>query len=146
VILAMAAILDTQNLFYPILVRYLESDQKSADSMAATLAMDEAEAAFEYHKSNLGGRRPNRKKPELALIANHAKNFQAAAASYVREKNGAPLSRWILEIPEDSSRTIAQVVLAEAALDDELINHNRLQLLIVHWAAHELRLWVNRLK
>ncbi|GHV92011.1 MFS transporter [Spirochaetia bacterium] len=146
VILAMAAILDTQNLFYPVLVRFLEADQKSAEPLAATLAMDEAEAAFEYYKSNLGSRRLNKKIPELALIAGHAKNIQAAAAAYVRDKNGAPLSRWILEIPEDLSHSIGQMVLAEAALDDELIGLNRLQLLIVHWAAHELRLWVNRLK
>ncbi|GHT69149.1 MFS transporter [Spirochaetia bacterium] len=141
VVLAMASILDTQNLFYPILVRFLEDE-----TLAATLAMDEAEAAFEYYKSNLGNRRPDKKKPELALIVNHAKNIQAAVSAYVREKNGAHLSRWILELKEDSAGAIAQAVLAEAVLDDELIDHPRLQLLIVHWAAHKLRLWVNRLK
>ncbi|GHU90361.1 MFS transporter [Spirochaetia bacterium] len=151
VILAMASILDTQNLFYPILVRFLESDQRSqdqgsAETMAATLAMDEAEAAFEYYKSNLGNRRTDKKKPEFALIANHAKNIQAAVSAYAREKNGALLSRWILELKEEPDNAIAQAVLAEAALDDELIDHPRLRLLIVHWAAHKLRLWVNKLR
>ncbi|GHV55948.1 MFS transporter [Spirochaetia bacterium] len=141
VVLAMASILDTQNLFYPILVRFLEDE-----TLAATLAMDEAEAAFEYYKSNLGNRHPDKKKPDLALIVNHAKNIQTTVSAYTREKNGAHLSRWILELKEDSDGAIAQMVLAEAALDDELIAHPRLQLLIVHWAAHKLRLWVNRLK
>jgi HEAT repeat protein len=141
VTLAMAAILDTQNLFYPILVQFLDDE-----SLVVTLAMDEAEAAFEFYKSNLGSRRKDRKNPELALIAGHAKNIQAAVSAYVRETNGAPLSRWILELQEDSGGAIAQAVLAEAVLDDELIDHKRLQLLIVHWAAHKLRLWVNKLK
>jgi HEAT repeat protein len=142
VVLAMASILDTQNLFYPILVRFLESDQGSAETLVTTLAMDEAESAFEYIKSNLGSRR----KPEFAIIVNHAKNIQAAVSAYVREKNGGSLSRWILELSEDLNHPIAQAVLAEAVLDDELSAQPRLQLLIVHWAAHKLRLWVNRLK
>ena len=38
------------------------------------------------------------------------------------------------------------MVLSEAALDNELRDYPRLRLLIVHWAAHELRLWTNKLK
>jgi MFS family permease len=144
VTLAMSAILDTQNQFYSLLVRYLADN-----ALAATLGMDEAESAFEFYHASLGGRKKDRKDPELALIAKHAKNIQAAVSSYIHDKNGVELSRWILELPgfaPDSKNSIAQIVLAEAALDDELSAHNRLRLLIVHWAAWELRVWTKRLK
>jgi MFS family permease len=145
VVLAMSAILDTQRQFYSILARYV-----AEPGLAATLAMDEAESAFEFYQSNLGGRKRERKNPELALIAKQAKNIQAAAAAFVRNKNGVPLSRWILELPAvpggENAYPIAQAVLAEAALDDELAAHNRLRLLITHWAAYQLREWTKRLK
>jgi MFS family permease len=141
VVLAMSAILDTQNQFYPILVRFIENP-----SLTLTLAQDEADAAFEFYNSNLGGRHGNRKNPEFALVAKHAKNIQAAAAAYAGEKKGAPLSRWILELPDDSERIVTKVVLSEAVLDDELSAHDRLRLLIIHWAASELRRWTKKLK
>jgi hypothetical protein len=141
VILAMAAILDTQNLFYPILVRFLGDE-----SLTATLAMDEAEAALEYYNSTHGGWKAVRKKPALTFSAKQAKALQAAASAYAREKNGALLSRWIMELPDNLSHDVVQMVLSEAVLDDELSGHNRLRLLIVHWAAHELRLWTNKLR
>jgi MFS family permease len=141
VVLAMSAILDTQHQFYSILVRYV------ADSgLAITLAMDEAEAAFEFYHSNLGNRRKDRKNPELAYIAAHAKEIQAAASAFMRDKNGVPLSRWILELPDGICNRIDQTVLSEAILDDELAAHNRLRLLIVHWAAYQMRIWTKRLK
>jgi hypothetical protein len=111
--------------------------------------MDEAESAFEFYNANLGGKRKGKNNRELVLIARHAKNIQAAVSAYIHNKNGAELSRWILELPgiESGPKSgIAQVVLAEAALDDELSAHNRLRLLIVHWAAWELRAWTKRLK
>jgi hypothetical protein len=141
VILAMASILDTQNYFYPILVRFLENQ-----SLAPTLAMDEAESSFEFYRSCLGNRRFYFRKKNPALIASHAKNIQPAVSAYIREKNGAALSRWILELPDEQCPTTVKVVLAEAALDDDLCSLTRLQLLIVHWAAHVLRRWVLRLK
>jgi HEAT repeat protein len=141
VILAMASILDTQNLFYPMLVRFLENQ-----SLASALAMDEAESAFEYYHSNLGNRWFFLKKKNLALISNHAKNIQPAVSAYIREKNGAALSRWILELPDEQCSTVVKVVLSEAALDDDLSSLTRLQLLIIHWAAHVLRKWVLKLK
>jgi hypothetical protein len=141
VILAMASILDTQNYFYTILVRFLENQD-----LAPTLAMDEAESAFEFYHSNLGCRRFYFRKKNLALITGHAKDIQAAVSAYIREKNGAALSRWILELPEEQCSTVVKVVLAEAVLDNDLCSLTRLQLLIAHWAAHVLRRWVLRLK
>jgi hypothetical protein len=141
VILAMASILDTQNYFYPILVRFLE-DQ----SLAPALAMDEAESAFEFYRSNLGNRRFYFRKKNLALITDHAKSIQAAASAYIREKNGAAISRWIMELPDEQCSTVVKVVLAEAALDNDLCSLTRLQLLVIHWTAHVLRQWVLRLK
>jgi hypothetical protein len=64
----------------------------------------------------------------------------------VNGQNGASLSRWILELPNDLVHTVAQMVLSEALLDDELMAFGLLKLLTVHWAAHELRLWTNSLK
>jgi MFS family permease len=141
VTLAMAAILDVQNQFYPILVRFLQ-DQ----SLAPALAMDEAEAAYEFYVSVFGRRGGRKKDPAFALCAKQAKALTGAVAVLIRENQGAPLSRWILEIPCSLTHGIAQSVLAEAVLDDELIAFTRLKLLIIHWAAHELRLWTKKLK
>jgi MFS family permease len=139
VALAMSDILDTQRQFYSILVKYVEDP-----SLTATLAMDEAESAFEFYHANLGGRRREPNNSELPLIAKHAKNIQRVVAEYVNSQNASPLARWILELPEGFS--IAGIVLSEAALDDDLSAHNRLRLLITHWAAYQLRMWTKRLK
>ncbi|MDR0877838.1 MAG: MFS transporter [Treponema sp.] len=139
VVLAMAAILDTQNQFYPILVRYRENN-----ALAAALAMDEAESASEFYFSTHG--KGAKKKPHLTFSAKHAASLQNAAAALIREKNGAPLSRWILELPNDLVNPIVQAVLSEAVLDDDLTAHNRLCLLIIHWTAYTLRLWAKKLK
>ncbi|MDR2435262.1 MAG: MFS transporter [Treponema sp.] len=143
VVLAMSAILDTQNQFYSILIRYLADPD-----LLVTLAMDEAESAFEFYHSNMRERRRGRKNPEQAHIARHAKNIQAAASAFIRDKNGVPLSRWILELPDNlcQGQSIEQTVFSEAALDDELSTLNRLRLLIVHWAAYQLRAWTKKLK
>jgi hypothetical protein len=141
VVLAMSAILDTQNRFYPVLVRFTEDP-----SLTATLAQDEAEAAFEFYNSNLGGRRRGRKNTEFALIAKHAKSLQAAVSSYVRDNRGAALARLILEMPSEAAGGISRIVLSEAVLDDELVSYNRLKLLIVNWVCHEFILWTRELK
>ena len=140
VVLAMANILDIQNKFYPLLIRFLADE-----SLAATLAMDEAESAYEYFTSVHGRKRTN-KNPALTALGNQANAFQPAVLDYMRNSNGSRLCRWILEIPEELIHTIVQVVLSEAVLDDELASHPRLRLLIVHWAAHELRLWTNKFR
>jgi HEAT repeat protein len=146
VVLAMSGILDTQNQFYPILVRYA-----AEPSLAATLAQDEAEAAFEFCQSCLGGRKGSRKNAERSGITGQAKTIQAAVAAFVNNSGGALLSRWILDLPAepfagDLSFGIARPLFAEAVLDDELACHKRLRLLIVHWAAYKLRIWTKRFK
>ena len=140
VVLAMASILDIQNKFYPLLVRFIADE-----SLAVTLAMDETESAYEYYVS-VHGRKRGRKNPRIAALSSQAKNFQTAIPAYIKSYDGAQLSRWILELPDDLSHAVVQTVLSEAVLDDELMSLKRLQLLIVHWAAHELRLWTNKLK
>jgi MFS family permease len=141
VTLAMAAILDVQNQFYPILVRFLE-DQ----SLAPALAMDEAEAAYELYGASFGRGRGRKKDPAFTFCAKQAKALPGAVSALVRDGKGTQLSRWILEIPDGLAHGIVQIVLAEAVLDDELIAFTRLKLLIVHWAAHELRFWIKKLK
>jgi HEAT repeat protein len=141
VILAMASILDIQNQFYPLLVRFLEDE-----TQAGALAKDEAEAAFEYYRGVHGGKKSAGKNAKFALIREQARNFLPAVITFVNDSNGGLLSRWILEIPDELTNAISQMVLSEAVLDDELVGHRRLKLLIVHWVSHELRLWTNRLK
>jgi MFS family permease len=141
VVLAMASILDIQNQFYPILVRFLEDE-----SQVWTLAKDEAESAFEYYRSVHGGKKNTGKTAKLAHIREQAKNFLSAIFSFINDSNGALLSRWILEIPDELTQPISQMVLSETVLDDELMGHRRLKLLIAHWVSHELRFWTNRLK
>ena len=139
IVLAMANILDIQNQFYPLLVRLL------ADmSLAPTLALDEAESAYEHYMTVHGRKR--RKDPKIAVLGKQAKIFQSAVSEYIRNNTGKDLSRWILELPDELVHSIIQTVLSEVVLSDEFIDSPRLRLLIVHWAAHELRLWTNKLK
>jgi len=140
VVLAMSEILETQRRFYHVLVRYIADN-----TMIAALAMDEAESAFEFYNSTLGGKNKGSKKKGHAIAA-HAKSLQPAVSDYIHNKDGAKLSRWILELPHSLCDGIVKTILSEAALDDELCAHNRLRLLIVHWAAHKLRVWTVRVK
>jgi len=165
VVLAMSAIIDTQNQFYRIFVRFA-----AEPSMAPVLALDEAELATEFHRTNLGRKRSRKKKEELAHLAKMTETLLPAVSSLVLElpsaelpanedtvqkkepsTKGVELSRWILELPStpfinslsfEKSRTI----FAEAILDDELIHHRRLKLLISHWASYQIRIWVKGLK
>jgi len=140
VALSMANILGIQNKFYPLLVRFLTDE-----SQVSTLAMDEVESAFEYYMS-VHGRKRSRKNSELAALDQQAKVFQGAASNYIQNNNGAELGRWVLLLPEDLLDTVVQNVLPEIILNDELVSYPRLRLLVVQWAAHELRLWTNKLK
>jgi hypothetical protein len=140
VVLAMAGILDVQNQFYPLLVRLLEDG-----SLAPTLALDEVEWAYESYVSAFGHKRI-KKDPNLAALSRQARALQPAVSEYAKNSNGSRLSRWILELPDEFLHTVVQVVLSEAVLDDELLSHPRLRLLISHWAAHQLWIWTNKLK
>jgi HEAT repeat protein/MFS family permease len=140
VVLALASILQVQNTFYPLLIRFLEDEK-----LAPTLAMDEAEAAAEFYRTVHGGWF-HRKNPALAVSNAQAAALLPGVAAFINESQGAALSRWILELPDDLTHPIIQSVLAEVILDDELKTFNRLRLLIVHWTAQELRLWTNKLK
>jgi MFS family permease len=140
VVLAMASILAVQNTFYPLLVRFRDDE-----SLGPTLAVDEAEAAAEYYHAVHGGWK-GRGRKILEVSARQARAFQGVVRAYAQDFKGAPLSRWILELPGDLVHGVVQMVLSEAVLDDELAFLGRLRLLIVHWAARELRLWTNHLK
>ena len=140
VVLAMASILDIQNKFYPLLMR-LQKDE----SQAGTLSLDEAESAYENYVS-VHGRKRGKKDSLIAVSGHQARLFQPAVSDFVLNSNGSRFSQWILELPDDLVHTIVQTILSEAVLDDELMSHPRLKLLVVHWAAHELRLWTNKLK
>jgi hypothetical protein len=139
VVLAVAGILGTGKEFYPLLVRYREDE-----SLAPVLARDEAEAAVENYMAALGGRKAAERKSRYKKSTAQAKALQEAVEAYIRDKNGVALSRWIAFLPDNSQAPetgIIQTILAEVVLDDELAAHNRLRLLICHWASRQLRVW-----
>ena len=140
VVLAIASILDLQNKFYPHLVLF-----NGDESLAHTLALDEAESAYEHYLS-VHGRKRGKKPKNIAALEQQAKAFMPAVNNYVKHSKGHDLSRWIHEIPDDQINAIVQSVLAEVILDEEFEKHEYLRLLIVHWASHQLRLWAKRLK
>ncbi|MCL2765012.1 MAG: MFS transporter [Treponema sp.] len=150
VILAIAAIIDTQKKFYKILARY------SADkSLASALAMDEVEAALEFVKTALNKKKA---KEKASVIASSAEDFQNSVSNYIRKNNGEDFSRWILELPEHYSKpagraaanshsgehsrseNIVKNVFSKTVIDDDLSADDCLRLLIINWAAQRLRI------
>jgi hypothetical protein len=140
VVLAMANILNVQQKFYPLLVRFLADE-----SMAPTLAQDEVESAYEYYVS-VHGRKRNKKDTGLAALSQHAKSIQNAVSDFTRQLKGGEISRWIVELPDDLVHEVVRMTISEAVLDDDLVNQKRLQLLIVCWVAQKLRFWTDKLK
>jgi len=140
--LAMAEIVGIQNRFNRALTRFL-----AEPALAPALAMDAAETAAEFFKTTLGGRNKGR----FAAIAKHAETLHPAVSSMVHGGDPAPLSSWVLGLPDaalsdDPSFQTVQDVFAKALLDDEAVSHRHLQLLASHWAAHKLRAWTRKLK
>jgi len=140
IILAIAAIVDTQTKFYKILARY------SADnSLCADLAIDEVDSALGFVKTALSKKK---KKITVSVITSYAERFQNAVNSYIKENNGMELSRWILELPDEFSRvgSAIKTVFSETIMDEDFMVNDCLRLLIVHWAAQELRMWAAKAK
>jgi hypothetical protein len=140
VVMAMASILDMDNKYYSLLIRFLANE-----ALAVTLAMDEVESAYEFCLSVHGSKR-KKKDPGLASLQNHAKAFQSAVSEYMQSPKGDQLYRWIMGLPDDLVNGAAQMILAEITMDEDFMAYRRLKLLIVQWAAHQLRLWTNNLK
>jgi MFS family permease len=140
IILSIAAIIDTQKKFYKILARYCTDN-----ALAATLAMDETESAIEFVNTTLARKKS---KFSVSLIRSCAENFHKTAEEYVKNNNGTDFSRWILEIPDEHSRinSVIKTVFSESVIDDDLCFHDCLRLLIIHWAAQELRIWAALIK
>ena len=139
VTLSMASILGVQNKFYSLLTRIM-TDR----SMATTLALDEAESAYEHYIS-VHGRKPH-KKDALTALSTQAKNIQHAVSEYARHYRGSEFNLWILELPDSMVEAAAKTVFSEAVLDENFSSQYRLQLLIVCWAAQKLRLWTDKMK
>ena len=146
VTIAISCIVDTQQQFYRLLVRFL-----SNHDLYATLAMDEAEAVYEFFKTSLGRQRNTRKNNELQLLRQKAEIIQSAISSMVHDNNPEPLSRWIYELPAASfadipAFEIARVIFPEILMDDEMLTFKRLRLLVIHWTTYQIRNWVKKLK
>jgi len=139
VTLSMASILGVQNKFYSLLTR-IQTDK----SLATTLALDEAESAYEYYIS-VHGRKPH-KKDALTALSNQAKNIQQTISEYARHYNGSDFNKWILELPDSLVQPVVQTVFSEAVLDSSFTNQHRLQLLLVCWATQKLRSWTDKMK
>ena len=154
VVLAMAGILDIYNLFHKLLVRYI-----AAPSMMGALALDEVESACEYCRGALSHRGKSKEaRDEKSAILNAAAAFQDAVkaltgggAGTAPENAGngdpAPLARWLLTLPaaQDDNQTKA-LILSEALLEDDIRPFQRVQLLVVQWAARRLRMWTDTVR
>ena len=141
VILAISSVLNIQRAFYKILARY-----KADNSLVPALAMDEVDSTFEFVSSNVSVKK---RVPEEKIknIISGAENLQSAASNYINKNNGADLSRWILELPEiNKNAGFIKSVFSEAVVDKELSVYDCLRLLIIHWAAQELRIWAMKVK
>ena len=143
VILAIAAILDTQKKFYKIMTRYtagIQAKGTADNSLAVTLAMDEAEAAVEFVNTALIKKKVS--KENKSMEAFNVKAFQNAVSGYMKENNGAEFARWILEFPNDYNKNAGfiKLILSEAVLDQSLCVYDCMRLFIVHCAAQELRI------
>jgi hypothetical protein len=149
ILLAMSAILGTQDQFYRILVRYI------ADPLlSSALALDEAESAVAYYKSNIGWRRAywrdgGKRKHELPLLERQSANLQEAVSAM--EQDGKVLSGWIQALPafafsDEPSFKTAQALFSEILVDDNMASQKCLRLLIVHWVASQIRAWTQKLK
>jgi len=145
VILAIAAIIDTQKKFYKILARYSAVELVTQNSLAVTLSMDEVESTFEFVTKAI-----NKKKAKFtaSVIASFTEKFKNAVDEFINKNDGAGFSRWILEFPDENTRVgdIVKSVFSEAVIDDELRANDCLRLLIVHWASQELRIWAATVK
>jgi len=143
VVIAMSEIVGIQNQFNRSLVRFL-----AEPALAPALAMDAADTASEFFASSLGS---GRSRGKLAPIAKQAEGIRAAVSALVQNDDPAPLSDWIRELPASTfsdrpSFKTAQSVFSQALLDTEAVSHKHLQLLISHWAAHQIREWTKKLK
>ncbi|MDR2601369.1 MAG: MFS transporter [Spirochaetaceae bacterium] len=133
--LAIANILDIYNNFHKTLILYRENPE-----MTPALALDEVESAFGYYKSLLGAQRlKNKELPDVIA----AQSLEAAVKAFTNPKKNdpAPLSRWLLGIPDSLSREGEALILSEAILQEDIRSFQRVQLLTVQWAAYILRLW-----
>jgi hypothetical protein len=141
--LALAEILNIPRFYYKLLVRFL-ADQ----SMAATLAEDEAESAVEayntaykrsFHKTIEPG-------SEREKLHQAALSLQGAVHGYMAgEPEGqAALSRWILELPDGCCDESLRLMLADLVFDEHISQFDRIRLLIVQWCARQLRVWMRR--
>ncbi|HCM28400.1 MAG TPA: MFS transporter [Treponema sp.] len=119
VALAMASLLGILDRFYPVFLRYAEDP-----TLAAVLALDEVEAAFERSAVH---RRGSDADKESAVL-------REAVAAFMEKGEGASLSQWIRARPA-GTRPIAVPLLAEAVLDDDLTVYSRFRLLVACWAA-----------
>jgi len=141
VILAIASILNIQRAFYKILARY-----KADNSLVSALASDETDSALEFVNTNVSVKK-RISKEKVNNIISGAKNLQSAVSIYIAKNDGADLSRWILELPEiNKSASLVKSIFSEAVVDKDLSVYDCLRLLIIHWAAEELRIWAMKVK
>jgi hypothetical protein len=141
-VLAMASILGTHGKFYSVLVKYTADN-----SLAFTLAMDEADSSVEFCRSALNKKKSSSGKA-LADITAHMDSFHKVIKEYMENRQGGVLSRWIMELPDEYCKggIVTKMFLGDTVVNDEFNAYNCLRLLIVNWAAQELRIWAAKLK
>jgi hypothetical protein len=140
--LAMAQILGTEDEFYPLLVRLREDS-----TLAATLANDEAEATIEHFVTINGGRKRITRHAAtdsvLAEQAAAADTLMGAVSQCMLLDDGAPLARWVENLPDPIGDPILRAVFVQTVLTEDLSSFDRLRLLICQWACRLLRAWAD---
>lgn len=123
VILALSGILGFLDGFYPEYVSWLEQP-----GIALTLAFDRLDSVVERHAGSV------RRRGNLAF---GIEELRAALAALMEKGEGAGFSRW-LHIHKTRSAGVADALLAEAALDGDLVSNERFRFLLSFWAIAEL--------
>ncbi len=122
IVLSLAVLLGFRDDFYRAYRRFLDDPD-----MALDLVMDEIDGVFEKSRSG-------HSKSAVSVLEQRKSSLREAARRFIADGEGAPLSRWIHE-RSVKHPDLPTVLLAEAALDPDLVCYDRFRLLLAFWAA-----------
>ncbi len=124
IILALADIIDIGPRFYPVFATYL-----SDPDLESVLALDELEA----NRPIKNGKTLSREEGGAAFD-----RLKSAIALLIEKGDGAAFSRWVYSL-KSGEKDLIPNLLAEAALEDDLIQYGRFRLLLACWAAYQIK-------
>lgn len=122
IILSISGILGMAGGFYRVYLRFLNDRALSLD-----LALDEIDATYERRRAGLG-------RAAAGAIEDSWRTLRDAAAPFVSGGDGAALSLWMHQ-RAGKGADFAAALLAEAALDPDLVCYDRFRFMLVCWTA-----------